>query len=120
MEGKRLSLGESRFLEIIWEREPVSSGELVKLCQERLGWKKSTTYTRLRILVDKEYVKNENGMVSACLTRAQVQAFESSYVVEQTFDGSLPSFLVAFLGDRRLSREEAAELRRLIDEHQEV
>ena len=119
MEGKRLSLGESRFLDIIWSSEPVPSGRLVELCREKLGWKKSTTYTRLKILIEKGYVKNENSVVTALVSRKEVQAQESAYIVKETFAGSLPGFLVSFLADRRISAEEAEELKRLIDEHKE-
>ena len=119
MEFKRLSNGEARFLDIIWENEPVPSGRLVELCRERLGWKKSTTYTRLRLLVEKGYVKNEGSVVTACVSRREVQASESAYVVEQTFSGSLPGFLAAFLGGKKLSQAEAEDLKRLIDEYKE-
>ena len=119
MEIKRLSHGEARFLDIIWENEPVQSGRLVELCSERLGWKKSTTYTRLRILAEKGYVKNEGSIVTALISRNAVQAAESAYVVEQTFAGSLPGFLVSFLGGRTISDQEAEELKRLIDEYRE-
>ena len=119
MEIKRLSHGEARFLDIIWENEPVQSGKLVELCSERLGWKKSTTYTRLRILAEKGYVKNEGSIVTSLISRNAVQAAESAYVVEQTFAGSLPGFLVSFLGGRTISDQEAEELKRLIDEYRE-
>lgn len=119
METKRLSYGEARFLDIIWENEPVPSGRLVELCREKLGWQKSTTYTRLRLLAEKGYVKNENAVVTALLTREEVQKAESAYVVEQTFSGSLPGFLVAFLGGKTISAQEAEALKRLIDEHKE-
>ena len=119
MEGKRLSYGESRFMDIIWESEPVPSGRLVELCREKLGWKKSTTYTRLRILTEKGYVKNEESVVTALVSRAEIQASESTYVVEQTFSGSLPGFLVSFLGGKTISAKEAEELKKLIDEHRE-
>ena len=120
MEPKRLSYGETRFLDIIWDSEPVPSGRLVELCRERLGWKKSTTYTRLRLLEEKGYVKNENAVVTALLSREEVRAFESAYVVNETFAGSLPIFLASFLGGgRTLSEKEAEELKRLIDEHRE-
>ncbi len=119
MEGKRLSYGEARFLDVIWENEPVSSGRLVELCRDLLGWKKSTTYTRLRILVEKGYVKNEESLVTALVSRSEVQAAESAYVVEQTFSGSLPGFLVSFLGGKTISAKEAEELKKLIDEHRE-
>ena len=120
MEPKRLSYGETRFLEIIWDSEPVPSGKLVELCREKLDWKKSTTYTRLRILEEKGYVKNEGTVVTALLTREDARAFESAYVVNETFGGSLPIFLASFLGGgRKLTEEEAEELKRLIDEHRE-
>ena len=119
MDAKRLSYGETRFLDVIWENEPVPSGTLVALCREKLGWQKSTTYTRLRILAEKGYVKNENSVVTALLTREEVQKAESAYVVEQTFSGSLPGFLVAFLGGRKISEQEAEALKKLIDEHRE-
>ncbi len=119
MKGKRLSFGESRFLELIWDNEPLPSGRLVELCREKLGWKKSTTYTRLRLLAEKGYVKNENTVVSSLVSREEVQSAESAYVVEQTFSGSLPGFLVSFLGGKTLSSREAEELKKLIDEHKE-
>ena len=119
MEPKRLSYGETRFLEIIWEHEPVPSGRLVELCRETLGWQKSTTYTRLRLLAEKGYVKNEDSVVTALLSREAVQRAESAYVVEQTFSGSLPGFLVAFLGGKTISDAEAEALKTLIDDHRE-
>ena len=119
MESKRLSYGEARFLDVIWASEPVPSGKLVELCREKLGWKKSTTYTRLRILTEKGYVKNEESVVTALVSRAEIQASESAYVVEETFSGSLPGFLVSFLGGKTISAEEAEELKKLIDEHKE-
>ena len=119
MDAKRLSYGEGRFLDLIWDNEPLPSGKLVELCREKLGWKKSTTYTRLRLLVEKGYVKNENTVVTSLLSREEVQASESAYVVEQTFSGSLPGFLVSFLGGKTISTEEAEELKKLIDEHKE-
>ena len=119
MESKRLSYGEARFLDVIWASEPVPSGRLVELCREKLGWKKSTTYTRLRILSEKGYVKNEESVVTALVSRAEIQASESAYVVAETFSGSLPGFLVSFLGGKTISAEEAEELKKLIDEHKE-
>ena len=119
MDSKRLSYGEARFLDVIWASEPVPSGRLVELCREKLGWKKSTTYTRLRLLAEKGYVKNEDTVVTSLLSREEVQAAESAYVVAETFSGSLPGFLVSFLGGKTISAEEAEELKKLIDEHKE-
>jgi predicted transcriptional regulator len=119
MEPKRLSYGETRFLDIIWDSEPVPSGKLVELCLEKLGWKKSTTYTMIKRMSDKGLVKNENSVVTALVTREEVQAAESRGVVELTFAGSLPGFLVSFLGDKTISREEAEELKKMIDRYSE-
>ena len=119
MESKRMFNGELRFLNIIWAREPVASGDLVRLCQQELGWKKSTTYTMLKRLADKGLLRNENAIVTSLVSRVEVQAAESESVVQQTFDGSLPGFLVAFLGGKTISSEEAEAIKRLIDEHRE-
>ncbi len=120
MEPKHLSYGETRFLDIIWDSEPVPSGKLVELCREKLGWKKSTTYTRLRLLEEKGYVKNEGTVVTALLSREEARAFESAWVVKESFAGSLPIFLASFLGGgRKLTEAEVEELKRLIDEHRE-
>ena len=117
MENKRLYEGEARFMDIIWDNEPVPSGKLVELCRDALGWKKSTTYTMIKRLGEKGLVKNENSVVSALVSREEVRSAESAFVVEQTFTGSLPGFLVSFLGDRTISREEAEELKKMIDAH---
>lgn len=106
-----------RLLELIWENAPVPSGELVKLCQARLGWKKSTTYTQLKRLGDKGLVQNENALVTPLVSQDQVQRQESNYFVERTFHGSLPGFVAAFLGGKTLSDREAEELKTLIDRH---
>ena len=119
MEPKRLYDGELRFLNIIWAHEPVASGELVRLCLDELGWKKSTTYTMLKRMGEKGLVQNESATVTSLVSRAEVQAAESESVVQQTFAGSLPRFLVAFLGGKTISDEEAEAIKRLIDEHRE-
>ena len=119
MENKRLFEGEARFMDIIWDSEPVPSGKLVELCRERLGWKKSTTYTMIKRLSEKGLLVNENSVVRSLVSREEVRAMESRAVVEQTFAGSLPGFLVSFLGEKPLSREEAEELKRMIDRYSE-
>ena len=119
MEHARLFAGEERLMRILWDCEPVSSGELVKRCQAELGWKKSTTYTMIKRLQEKGYVKNEAAIVSSLVSREENQAAESDYVVERSFDGSLPGFLVAFLGGKTLTEREAEELKQLIDSHKE-
>lgn len=108
-----------RFMQVVWEHAPVNSGELVKLCNAALGWKKSTTYTTIRKLCEKGYIKNENAVVSVLIAKDQVQADESEYFVERTFGGSLPQFLTAFLGGKKITEEEAKKIKALIDEHRE-
>ena len=119
MEGFRLCNSDYRFMTIVWDHAPVGSGELVRLCQTELGWKKSSTYTEIRRLCEKGFLKNEKAVVEPLVTREEVQAQESGAFVERTFGGSLPGFLTAFLGGRKLSAKEAEELKQLIDTYQE-
>ena len=120
MEESKLCNSDYRLLMILWDHAPVGSGELVKLCQEELGWKKSTTYTEIKRLSEKGYIKNENAIVVPLYTREEVQSQESGAFVERTFSGSLPQFLTAFLGGRKKpSEKEAAELKELIDSYHE-
>ena len=107
---------EYRFMDIIWELEPVNSTQLSRVCLERLGWKKPTTYTMLRKLGERGLLQNENATVTALVGREQVRQYESQAVVERGFEGSLPLFLTAFLGQHKLTREEAAELTKIIVE----
>ena len=106
---------EMRFAELIWENEPLGSGELVKLCSDALGWKKSTTYTVLKKLCEKGFFKNEGGTVSSLISEKEMRSRDSREFVENSFGGSLPAFLAAFASGRKLSEEEVADIRRLID-----
>ena len=119
MENKRLCESDFRFMNVIWENAPVSSMKLVELCAEELGWKKSTTFTMLRKMCEKGFVKNENSEVTPLVSKEEVQAAQSTLFVDQTFAGSLPGFLVSFLGEKNVSDEELEELKRLIDAHKE-
>lgn len=116
MNDLKLCESDYRFMSVIWDCAPVSSGTLVRLCQDRLGWKKSTTYTVLKKLAEKGFLKNENSTVTALIPREEVQIFESSYVVDRAFGGSLPAFVAAFTRGRPLTAQEADELQRLIDD----
>ena len=116
MEEWKLYDAEYRLMEIVWEKEPLSSTELYKACLPRLGWKKSTTYTVLRKLCERGSLKNEASLVTSLVKKEDVQRYESQAVVEKWFDRSLPRFVAAFLGEKKLSEEEAEELKRLIDE----
>ena len=107
---------EYRLCDIVWENEPLRSPELVELCGQRLGWKKSTTYTVLKKLCGRGVLQNRNALVTALVKREQVQKYESEALLQKAFDGSLPAFVAAFLRDKRLSEKEAEELRRMIEE----
>lgn len=117
MNHLKLCESDYRFMLVVWEHEPLTSGLLVALCSEKLGWKKPTTYTVLRKMCEKGLLKNENTVVSAIVSKEQVQAFESACFVERAFEGSLPQFLTSFLGGKTISKKEADELKRLIDAH---
>lgn len=114
METPKIFDSELRFCEILWEHQPVRSSELAHLCTEKLGWKKSTTYTVIKRLTERGVVQTEDAVVTALVSRDQVQRAESRAFVERNFSGSLPGFLNAFVGGRGLSAEEADELRRMI------
>ena len=106
---------EYRFCLILWERGPIRSMELAKLCKDRLGWSKTTTYTVIKRLSERGVLKNENTIVSALVTKDQVQAAEIDEMVERTFEGSLPAFVAAFTKRRDISDEELDAVQRMID-----
>ncbi len=119
MKDYKLTEAEARFADLIWEKEPLASSELVKLCAEAFTWKKSTTYTVLKTLCEKGIFQNENAVVSAKLTREEFYGLQSREYVEEVFEGSLPRFLTAFCKGRRLSAKEVEEMKRLIDTYEE-
>ena len=106
-------------MSVVWDNEPVQSGVLVKLCMEELGWKKSTTYTMVKKLSEKGYLKNSDSVVVSLIPKKEVQIFESEYVVDNAFEGSLPAFIAAFTSNRKLSEAEAAEIKKLIEANSE-
>ena len=114
-----ISDSEQRLLEIIWDNEPVKSGKLVSLAFEKLGWKKSTVYTVIKKLTDKQAIKSENAVITSLRPRGDVLGEKSESLVNKVCGGSLPMFLTAFLSREKLTKEEAEELKRLIDEHTE-
>ena len=107
---------EYRLMDVVWEHQPINSTALSRLCLEKLGWKKSTTFNLIRKLGERGILRNEHATVTALVAREQVLREESEAVVERSFGGSLPSFVAAFLSGKRLSHQEAEDLRRLIDE----
>ena len=115
VEDLKLGVIETRFADLIWEKEPISSGELVKLCEKEFEWKKSTTYTMLKRLCERKIFRNENGVVSAMMTKEEFSAAQSEKFVEETFGGSLPAFLAAFTTRKKLTDSEVEEIKRMID-----
>ena len=111
---------ESRFADIIWSGEPISTGELAKKSEAMLGWKKTTSYTVLKRLCNKGIFRTENGTVTSVMSRDEFYSRRSVQFIEDTFDGSLPAFLAAFTAKKPLSNEEIAELRHIIDNYSEV
>lgn len=115
MQDIKLGIVESSFSDIIWENEPLSSGELVKLCEQKLNWKKSTTYTVLKKLCEKGLFQNEGGQVSSLISKQEFQALQSEQFVSETFGGSLPAFIAAFASSKKLSQDEIKEIHAMID-----
>ncbi len=120
MEEYRLGEVEMRFADIIWKNEPLSSGELVKLCEKELNWKKSTTYTILHRLCERGLFRNERGRVTSLVTKEEFFAGQSEQFVDDTFHGSLPGFLAAFTTRRKLSEKEIRELKEIIERNRQT
>ncbi|MBR4733710.1 MAG: BlaI/MecI/CopY family transcriptional regulator [Lachnospiraceae bacterium] len=106
---------QERFVDLIWKNEPIGSGELVKLCEKELNWKKPTTYTVLRRLCEKGVLRNENGIVTSLISRDGYYSAKSERVVEDSYDGSLPAFVAAFLSRGKLTGKEAEEIQEMIE-----
>lgn len=117
MDDTRLGAVESQFADIIWENAPLSSRDLVKLCQQQLEWKKSTTYTVLKKLCDRGIFQNEDGIVIPLVSRQEFHARQSQRFVEETFQGSLPAFISAFASGKKLSPQDVSDIRRMLDEY---
>lgn len=115
----KLADSEAKFVDLIWEHGPINSTELVRLSEDVMKWKKSTTYTIVKRLCDKGILKNEDAVVSAAMSREEFSALQSRRFVEDSFGGSLPRFLASFIDGKRLSDKQAEELVRLINEHKE-
>ena len=112
----RLGEVEMRFATLIWENEPIASGELAKLSEKELSWKKSTTYTILKRLCERELFQNVGGVVTSLVSKQLFLAKQSEQFIEDNFEGSLPGFITAFTSGRKLTRKEIVELQRIIDE----
>lgn len=110
---------EYRFLCILWDKEPVSSPELVKLCEQEFDWKKSTTYTVIKKLVDKGIIQNENTIVTSLVSKEEADRQAGDELLERTCRGNVPSFFAAFLKDRKLSKEEVEKIKKMLEEASE-
>ena len=108
---------EYRFCQILWEHEPVKSRELVRLCQEQLGWKATTTYTVIKRLSQRGVLKNEDSIVTSLVSKEDVQAAELEELVDKTFDGSLPAFVAAFTRHQKITEKEIDEVQAMIDRY---
>ena len=119
MREYKLAEGEARFAELIWHKEPIASPELVKLCEKEFQWKKSTTYTVLKKLCERGIFQNEKAIVTSLISKEEFYGYKSRKFVEESFGGSIPRFLTAFMGGKKLTKEQAAEIRELIDSFEE-
>ena len=115
METPKIFESEYRFCLIMWEHEPVTATALVKLCQEQLGWKRTTTYTVIKRLGERGVLKNKDGTVTALVSKDQAQASEIDELVEKKFEGSMPAFVAAFTKHQNLSDADLDEMQRMID-----
>ena len=111
----KLGVIESKFANIIWERAPLSTAELIKLCESEFKWKRTTTYTVLKRLSERGIFKNENGTVTALISKEEFYSMQSERVVNESFGGSLPAFIAAFTSRQNLSEGEIEEIRSIID-----
>ena len=119
METPKIFESEYRFCLILWEHEPINSTKLAQLCKEQLGWSKATTYTVIRRLAERSVLKNENATVTSLVSKAQCQESRLEEMVEETFEGSLPAFIAAFSRTKKLTAEDVAQLKALIDNYGE-
>lgn len=115
METPKIHESEYRFCLIMWAHEPVTAVELVKLCQDQLGWKRTTTYTVIKRLGERGVLKNEDGIVTALVSKDQAQVSEINELVEKKFEGSVPSFIAAFARRRELTNADLDEMQKIID-----
>lgn len=119
MSELQMGVIESRFADIIWENEPIATGELAKRSEELLKWKKTTSYTVLKRLCDKGIFVNNKGVVTSLISKKEFFAVQSERFVDDTFEGSLPAFLAAFTSRKKLKAEEVAQLRKMIADYEE-
>ena len=120
MDIPKIFESEYRFACIVWEHEPIIMRQLVKLCSDKLGWKRTTTYTVLKRLTDRGIMTSKDSIITSLISKKEIQRQESRQFINRTFDGSLPNFIAAFTNNKSLSSQEVAEIKRMIDEYEEV
>lgn len=118
---KKYELGEmeEKFADIIWHEQPISSGDLSKICEKELSWKRTTTYTMLKRLCDRGIFKNDGGTVVTVISKEEFKSRQGRDFVKKTFKGSLPQFITSFTRTQKLSPEEISEIQKLIDDYKE-
>ncbi len=119
MDTPKVFESEYKFCLLLWEYEPIKSMEIAKLCEQELGWKKTTTYTVIKRLSERGIVKNEKTIVTSLVSKNEVQAAELDDFVERTFAGSIPAFIAAFAKNKKLSANEVSEIRKMLDSYEE-
>jgi len=115
MKSIELAAVQERFADIVWANEPISSGDLVKVCEKELNWKKPTTYTVLRKLCEKGLLQNVDGIVSSHISKEEFYSAKSEQIIEDSYEGSLPAFIAAFTSHKKLSKKEVDEIQKMID-----
>lgn len=119
MDAYKLGEMEQRFADMIWERAPIASGALAKLCEEAFGWKRTTSYTMLKRLCDRGIFINQDGVVTSLMGREEFLAAQGEKFIQENFGGMLPKFLIAFTKRKKLSKKDIDEIRKIIDEYEE-
>lgn len=115
MKSIELAAVQERFADIVWENEPIASGDLVQICEKKLNWKKPTTYTVLRKLCEKGLLQNVDGIVSSLISKDEFYSAKSEQIIEDSYKGSLPSFIAAFTSHKKLTKKDVDEIQQLID-----
>lgn len=118
MKNTKLGVVEAQFADIIWENEPLSTAELIKLCQKKLNWKRTTTYTVLKRLSERGIFQNDDGTVTSLISKDDFYSMQSEQFIDETFNGSLPAFFAAFTSKKKLSKKDISEIKKLIDSYE--
>lgn len=115
MKSIELAAVQERFADVVWENEPIASGDLVQICEKKLNWKKPTTYTVLRKLCEKGLLQNVDGIVSSLISKEEFYSAKSEQIIEDSYKGSLPAFIAAFTSHKKLTKKDVDEIQQLID-----